>query len=158
MSRKEKFEVEIERKLIGDLFVTCMESGYSPWVHGAWLIDIDPDLQAAIGKTILAGYQKEEEAGHFVNKVDGTVVWYGQDSLWELTKDLTIELKYDREEDDEGAGRGKVHVRMADLLKGLSAMAQTGAYSLGMILNEDMDGPSADSWLQHVVFGKAVYG
>jgi hypothetical protein len=149
MSRTEKFEVEITRERIGDLFTTCMESGYTPWVLGA---SIAPGTSSEARRV----YAEGNAARRKDDKED--LVWWGHEGVWESDA-LTIELHYDREEDDELTGRGKIHLRMADLVKGLSAMAgNDGAHSLGMILNDDMDGPSADCWLQHVVFGKLVYG
>ena len=146
--RIEKFEVEVTRKRIGDLFTTCMESGYTPWVRGA-------EIARGTSFEAHAAY----ETGNRTHHAEGGkgLVWWGHEGVWE-SEGLTVELRYDREEDDEGAGRGKVHLRMADFLRGLSVMAKEAPSSLGMILNDDMDGPSADAWLQCAVFGRLVYG
>jgi hypothetical protein len=151
MSRKEKFEIEVTRKLLGDLFTTCMESAYSEWVHDASIAKSEENNVS----------QATYVASNVAYKVDHDgqgLVWWGHEKVWECPE-LVIELKYDLEKDPEGSGRGLIHLRVSDLLRGLSARAaKDGAHSLGMILNDDMDGPSADCWLQHVVFGKLVYG
>lgn len=143
MSKTESFSIEVARKRLGDLFTTAMESGYTPWVHEAKLVELDlPGLAAT-------------EASR---KANPDLVFWGHDAMFD--HHFVIELRYDRVEDDEGAGRGTIHVRPADLVRGLADLAKPGTgspYQLGQFLADNEDGPCADCWLQCVVFGKLVY-
>jgi len=144
VSKLEKFEVETTRKRLGDLFITTMESGYSPWVHKSVLVS----LEFADPKAVIAHQNS--------TTISPDLVWWGHDTMYE--GEFTIELVYDREEDEEGAAQGQRRLNPADFIRGLAVLAKESPYKLGEFLHDNEDGPCADCWLQCVVFGKVIYG
>lgn len=138
---------ETTGKQLGYLFTTVFESGYSRWVRGA---------EIARGTSPASHAAYEEGNAARAAKGEQGLVWWGHDGVWE-DPDLVVELRYDRAEDDFGSGRGKVHVRAADLENGWRALARHDRATFRRCLAGDFDGPDADKWAQCLVLGKVVY-
>lgn len=67
-------------------------------------------------------------------------------------------VRFDREEDPEGAGTGVARVGRRKVMRGLALMA-TGAPGLfGQWLEENDDDVCFDVALQYILFGKEIYG
>jgi hypothetical protein len=77
---------------------------------------------------------------------------------WKNLRHVELIVKFDREQDDEGDGKGRKVIKGAAIEKGLKAMAKHCPRRLAFILNEDYDALDADAFMQCVVFGKLVYG
>lgn len=67
-------------------------------------------------------------------------------------------VKFDREEDDEGDGKGRMRVGRRKVQRGLSLMAQKSPYQWGQFMDENDDEITFDTALQYIVFGKLIYG
>lgn len=67
-------------------------------------------------------------------------------------------FKYDREKDDEGAGKGRKVIGIKDLERGLVKMAEYSSFRFGNVMSGDSDAIDADAFIQCVIFGKLIYG
>lgn len=65
---------------------------------------------------------------------------------------------FDKEDDDEGAGSGKVRFDYAAMAKGLSVMAETEPYQFGQFIAENDDDVTFDTAWQCIIYGKTIYG
>lgn len=132
------FPVDLPKRCIKDLFITAMESGYSPWVRRV-------DLKHLDLSTVTAFEQSKRN--------NPRLVWWGHDALWEGTSQVIA--IHDGYADD--AEPKEYLINYQRFVDGFAALAKHGPRSLAMFLADDQDGPSADAWLQCVVFGEIRY-
>jgi hypothetical protein len=138
MTTKLKIEVEVSMEIITNAIVGFVENGYSPWAQ-RFVHDDKPDTIAAINAT-----------------TGDKTIWYAREGFWE--KGGTALLTYDRATDPEGAGGGSMTIGMADLQRGLKAMADNAPRHLADLVNENDDAVTHDVFMQMVVFGEIIYG
>lgn len=67
-------------------------------------------------------------------------------------------VKFDREQDDEGDGKGRKTVRRAQVEKGLALFAKLAPNHFADWLTENDDEIAFDCAWQAIIFGKLVYG
>lgn len=130
-------QFEIKPEIVQSLLVDCFEGGYSPWIRGA--------------ERVTGDYDPNEN-----------LVWYGQDGFVRAdngdVKPFVIRLAYDREEDDEGAGKGKARIDRAAIAFGIAALSKVAPAVFTRIVAQEGDALDADAFMQCCVFGKIVYG
>lgn len=66
-------------------------------------------------------------------------------------------VRFDREEDNEGDGKGRARITRAKVKKGLAVMATQEPYQFSQFLEENDDEICFDTALQCIIFGKCVY-
>lgn len=66
-------------------------------------------------------------------------------------------VKYDREQDEEGDGKGRMRIGRRKVTKGLAIMAEKEPYQFSQFLEENDDEIAFDTALQCIIFGKCVY-
>ena len=128
-------EITIKRtvtpKTICGAFTGCFEGGYSPWIRET---------------NLLKGQRDPNE----------NVVWWAHESVY--ANPFKIELVYDREEDNEGEGKGFMILTPAKVKAGLQVLATEYPQIFGRIMDEEGDALDDDAFVQCCVFGKLVYG
>ena len=131
-------QFELKPEIVQSLLVDCFEGGYSQWIRGAERVagDYDP-------KENLVWYVGQDG---FVRGEDGDV------------KPFRIRLIYDREEDDEGAGKGKATLDRAAIAFGIVALSKVAPATFTRIITQEGDALDADAFMQCCVFGKIIYG
>lgn len=75
----------------------------------------------------------------------------------------TLRLSFDREDMDEGNGKGRCTLALADVVRGIaSALSDKdtygGSFSMAHVNGDLQDAETADIILQHAVLGRVVYG
>lgn len=65
-------------------------------------------------------------------------------------------VQYDREQDDEGTGKGKMTIRAAQVKRGLAIFASLPSF--GDFIAENDDDITFDAAIQCIIFGKLIYG
>lgn len=126
------FTVKVTPKQIRDQFCAAFEGGSNYWLQRA-------ELKSCENKPIAK---------------DG--VWYGQERIFEGP--FVIGLHYDDPRKEEGNGEGFIAITEFDVKLGLSAMAKNNSYQFKILIDGDGDTWTSDSFLQHIVFGKEIYG
>jgi hypothetical protein len=66
-------------------------------------------------------------------------------------------IKFDREQDNEGDGYGRMTIRRKDIARGLSVMIHEAPEGFADFIQGNDDDIAFDSFLQCIVFGKLVY-
>jgi hypothetical protein len=136
-----KIEIEIPAATIANLMVTAIESG-------------DPVTTASRGGWCDGIYWKSK--GCPVPKgasVNGEP-WYANPALYDASG-FQIEVV---EVDDETTGHTTGHViTRPNLLAGLKVMAEKFPVQFSDLLNDNVDAPTADIFLQCVCFGEERY-
>ena len=66
-------------------------------------------------------------------------------------------VRFDREEDEEGDGKGHKTVKEDQVKFGLALMAQNSPHQFGQFLNGNDDDVTFDTAWQYIIFGKLVY-
>lgn len=72
-------------------------------------------------------------------------------------KPAGAKVKFDREQDEEGSGKGHKVIRAAAVKRGLAIMAQSEPYQFSQFLEENDDDITFDTALQCIIFGKTIY-
>lgn len=132
--------VPVER--IVNCIIGAIEGGYSPWLH-SFVHDDKP-------RTI----ECYREA-----RANGEGIWYSQDKFW--CNGGSAYVSFDKEDDDEGAGTGRMTISLEELRQGLCKMADPTnehIHHFGDLLAENDDASTHDVFMQMVVFGKVIYG
>jgi hypothetical protein len=78
--------------------------------------------------------------------------WYGSAAVFEGS--FAIHLEYD----EAGKGDHERVITEADVKQGLEAMAISDSIRFDEIVQETGDALTADSFLQHILFGELVFG
>lgn len=126
-----KVELEITPSQISDQFCAAIEGGYSPWLGAVWLDESAAD-------------QKEKP-------------WYSNATVFAVP--FKIRVEHDNPEtDDDGDHSASTIITEKEVNRGLIAMAKGNPRQFGLLLGDDGDALTADIFLQHVLFGKAIYG
>lgn len=74
---------------------------------------------------------------------------------WNSPKGASV--RFDREEEDEGVGKGRMIINRSKVRKGLVAMAAQEPYQFSEFRQEDDDEITFDTAMQCIIFGKCVY-
>lgn len=128
-----KIIVEVTPDNLCDLFTTCFEGGYSPWLKSAdWIYPTRDALP------------------------QDNVVWWGHKEFFQDMFEFGI--KFDRPEDEEGAGKGKMIITPGMVSAGLTQATKQCPKIWGRFISEDYDALDADAIVQCIVFGEVIYG
>jgi hypothetical protein len=115
---------------LSGFFSSCFEGGYSPWIHSCDYVS--GDTQGA------------------------EVIFWGHDAFY--ASPFAFSLVYDKEEDEEGAGKGTIVITDKDIQRGLKVMSKKCPHQFAQLVAREYDALSADCFVQCIVFGDAIYG
>lgn len=74
-----------------------------------------------------------------------------------LIQDGRIGVHFDKEDDEEGDGKGKLVITREEVQKGLTLMAQNSPNQWAQFMTENDDDITFDTAIQYIIFGKLVY-
>lgn len=116
-----------------------VEGGYSSWMHRL-------------------SYERSQPSMNLAEAARGGehTVWYNDPGFW--IGGGVAEVRFDKPDEDEGAGTGRMTIGRADLRRGLSLMAEKAPRHFADLLNENDDATTHDVFMQMVVLGEIVYG
>lgn len=130
--------IEVTPERIADLMITAIESG-------------DPVTTAARGGWCDGIYWMSRDSDPPESNKDGA--WYAQRRTW--ANAFVIEVI---EIDDETTGHETSHkVGPDDFVRGLTIMATKYPHMFKYIVQDNVDAPTADIFLQCVLFGEEKY-
>jgi len=125
-----KVEYIIKPAVLENLFVSCFEGGYSPWIRQVDLVSGKQDPRSP-------------------------VVWWGHPELY--ASPFKIKIVYDREQDAEGEGGGAMTINSYRIRVGLQTLASEYPHVFKEIVDDNIDALIGDAFVQCCVFGKLVY-
>lgn len=82
----------------------------------------------------------------WIHELTGT--WKGRPGL---------KVRYDREQDEEGEGKGRQTIRRKDVARGLATMIKIAPEEFADFILENDDDLTFDVFIQCIIFGKLVY-
>lgn len=118
-------------KTIADLFSSCFEGGYSPW----------------LARVDLTSSDHEPKPG---------LVFWGTPAVF--VGNYAIAAQYDRPSDPEGSAKGRFTITPEAVKKGLQILAEKAPGTFHNLMVEDADALDADVFVQYIIFGDIIYG
>lgn len=130
--------LEVDYEKVANAFIGTIEGGYSPWLHSFHPAPDD------MSQTLKRGIQL----------LDG--IWYAEASYWR--DGGAAVLRYDKADEDEGAGGGEITLSKAEIALGLGFMAAKAPRHFADMMSENDDAITHDVFTQCCVFGDIIYG
>lgn len=130
--------LEIDYEKVANAFIGVIEGGYSPWLHSFHPAPDD------MSQTLKRGIQL----------LDG--IWYATAAYWR--DGGAAVLRYDKADEDEGAGGGEITLSKAEITLGLGAMATKAPRHFADLMSENDDAITHDVFAQCCIFGDIIYG
>ena len=130
--------VEVDYEKVANAFIGAIEGGYSPWLHS--FHPASDNLSTTLRLNIRA---------------DGGT-WYAEASYWR--DGGAAELRFDKADESEGAGTGRIILSRAEITLGLAIMAEKAPKHFADLMNENDDAVTHDVFVQCCVLGDIVYG
>lgn len=131
--------VEVPWDAVTNAIVGALEGGYSPWMHAF----------RPTNEPISIGLADAARGGE-------NTVWYNDPAFW--IGGGTAAMEYDRAEDGEGDGKGRMTIGQSDLKRGIELMAQKAPRHFADLVGENDDAITHDVFMQMIVFGEIIYG
>lgn len=126
-------EFHVDAEQIVSLLVGAIEGGINYWAQSA-----DYKGRKPIGDA--ASYD-----------------WYAEVDFL-LSPGWKFKLSYDLEEGKEGDSKGRCLINLTKVRQGLRSMALNDPKHFADLISENADATTADVFMQHIVFGKVIYG
>lgn len=82
--------------------------------------------------------------------------WYADEKV--LDGGFTCKVEYDDPKLEEGNGKGRKTVTLADIQNGLTLMVKNSPKIFAEIISGNGDADTADVFWQYVVLGEVIYG
>lgn len=130
--------MQVDYEKVANAFIGAIEGGYSPWMH-SFHVGRD-DLSATLRRAI--------------QLADG--VWYAEASYWRDGGAAVV--KFDKPDEEEGAGNGEITLSQAEIKLGLGIMATKFPAHFADMVNENDDAITHDVFAQCVILGDVIYG